>query len=72
VIAASVDWKVISIAAVLLLVAMVLLYRLMNRDPNVHRTRYGFFVERDRFPEPIDPWRKPEDTMELPPKKEER
>jgi hypothetical protein len=49
VIAATVDWKVLGIAAVLLLVAMVLLYRMMSRDPDVRRTRYGFFVERDRY-----------------------
>ena len=43
------EWPVILIAAVVVALAMVLTYRLMNRDPDVRRTRYGFFVERDRY-----------------------
>jgi hypothetical protein len=81
VIAATIDWRILSIAAVLLLVAMVLLYRMMSRDPDVRRTRYGFFVERDRYREP-DPWpelhlrvertlpRWPDTTAELEPQPE--
>lgn len=54
--AVTVDWKVLTIIAVLILVGMVLAYRLMNRDPDVRRTRYGFFVERDRYDDPEPPW----------------
>ena len=51
-IAALVDeWPVILIAAVVVALGMVLAYRLLNRDPDVRRTRYGFFVERDRYEE---------------------
>lgn len=73
VIAATVDWKIVTIAAVLLLVAMVLAYRLLNRDPDVRRTRYGLFVERDRYDDPTQPqlWpqlpaRDTHDTLEHP------
>ena len=48
---------------------MVLAYRLMNRDPNVKRTRYGFFVERDRYEDVEPPWpdlRPPAEARTLP------
>lgn len=85
-IAATVDWKVLTIAGVLILVAMILGYRLLNRDPDVRRARYGFFVERDRYTddEPFWPnlppkhealpsttqWPDREKTVELPPEEE--
>lgn len=36
---------------VVLVVALVLAFRLLNKDPAVRRTRWGFFVERDLHPE---------------------
>lgn len=45
------EWPIVLMAAVLVAVAMAFAYRLMSRDPEVKRTRYGFFVERERFVE---------------------
>ena len=42
------DFKSLFLLAFVLVVAMILGYRLMHRDPRVWRTRYGFFIERDR------------------------
>lgn len=50
-IVATIDWRILTATAVLLALAMVLLYRLLNRDPNIKRVRYGFFVERDHYDE---------------------
>jgi hypothetical protein len=66
VIAATVDWKIVTIAAVLLLVAMILAYRLLNRDPDVRRTRYGLFVERDRYDDQSHDAHNAHDTLEYP------
>jgi hypothetical protein len=63
---AMIDWRLLTVAGVLLLVAMVLLYRLLGRDPNVRNTRYGFFIERDRFEDEEPPWPDPEKTAEYP------
>jgi hypothetical protein len=57
--------------------------RFLLRDPDVRRTRFGFFVERDRYEEEGEdeiepPWPRNlpssldlEDTKETPPSKEE-
>jgi hypothetical protein len=68
VVAATVDWKIVGIAALLVLVAMVLAYRLLNRDPDVRSTRYGFFVERDRYTREREGWPEfdPPDARTLP------
>ena len=47
--ATTLDWKLLLTIGVLIVLAMVLAYRLMRRDSTIARTRYGFFVERDRF-----------------------
>jgi hypothetical protein len=55
--ATTLDWKLLLTIGVLIVLAMVLAYRLMRRDSTIARTRYGFFVERDRFEdEPPDGW----------------
>lgn len=59
----GVDFRVVIVLAVLVVIALALGYRLLNRDPTVRRTRYGFFVERDRYDEPDGP---PADTPECP------
>ena len=83
---ATVDWKVLTVVGVLILVAMILGSRLLSRDRDVRRTRYGFFVERDRFdqeePWPQFPpppetrslplWADQEKTVELPPEEEKK
>lgn len=53
---ASEDFRIVATVAIVFLIAMALGYRLLNRDANVRRTRYGFFVERDRYrvDEPTD------------------
>lgn len=48
-IAATLDWRIDLTIGVVLVVAMVLAYRILHRDPNIRRTRFGLFVERDRF-----------------------
>ena len=61
------EWPIVLIAAVVVVLAMVLAYRLMNRNPDVSRTRYGFFVERDRYTEePGWPELRPPERRELP------
>jgi hypothetical protein len=75
---ASYDFRVIATVAVLFLVVVVLGYRLLNRDPNIQRTRFGFFVERDRHVDEDvggSPWPRSlpstlDDTQEIPPKEE--
>jgi hypothetical protein len=51
----GVDFRVVVVLAVLAVIALALGYRLLNRDPTVRRTRYGFFVERDRYDEEEPP-----------------
>jgi hypothetical protein len=43
------NWELLLTIGLLVALAMVLTFRLMHRDSAVRRTRYGFFVERDRF-----------------------
>jgi hypothetical protein len=52
---ATVDWRLLLASAILFALALILAYRLFSRDPNVRRTRVGFFVERTRF-EDEPPW----------------
>ena len=56
---------VISIIAVVAVVAMILLSRLIKRDQDVKTTRFGWFIERERYSEE-QPW------PLLPPKPENR
>lgn len=58
--AVTLDFKNVLVIAVLALVVIVLAYRLLNRDSRIRKTRIGWFVERDRYPEPDDAWPKPE------------
>ena len=49
---------VISIVSVVVVIGMFLVYRTHRADPKTRRTRFGVYVERDRFEEPdeiIDP-----------------
>ena len=46
---------VISIVAVVAVIAMVLLSRLIKRDQDVKTTRFGWFIERERYSEE-QPW----------------
>ena len=39
------------VIGVLIGLAMILMYRLIHRDPTVSKTRWGVFVERDRYPD---------------------
>jgi hypothetical protein len=43
------DFKAFIVVAFVVVFGMVLAYRLVRRDVNVRRIRYGFFVERDRY-----------------------
>lgn len=43
------DFKNFLVVAVVVVFAMVLAYRLLNRDDRIKRTRFGFFVERNRY-----------------------
>lgn len=58
----------------IIVIAMILGYRLINRDPNVRRTRWGVFVERDHFDEDegetwtVDPLPPPTPPPPLPPR----
>lgn len=45
------NWPLVVSVAAVVIVALLLLSRFLHRDPNVRRTRYGWFVERDRFHE---------------------
>ena len=60
--AVELDFRNFVVAAFVIVVAMVLAYRLMRRDENVRRTRYGFFIERDRF-EPEGPPCEPDSPL---------
>lgn len=57
---------------IIIVIAMVLGYRLINRDPNVRRSRWGIFVERDHFDEgevwTVDPLPPPTPPPPLPPR----
>jgi hypothetical protein len=79
--ATAVDWKLLLTIGVLAALVIVLVYRLMRRDPNVRVARYGLFVEREKFDDQagwpqLEPpehqtlpgWR--DRTAELPPKDE--
>jgi len=52
---ASTDWRIVLIVAVVIVIALILGFRLMHRDPSVKSTRYGFYVERERYDEEIVP-----------------
>ena len=43
------DFKNFVVVAVVLVIIVVLGYRLLNRDERIRKTRFGFFVERDRY-----------------------
>ena len=77
--AATFDAPTLITTGVIIVLAMVLGYRLINRDPNVRRSRWGIYVERDRFdadegeadplppptpPPPLPP--RPDDTQTWP------
>ena len=40
---------VIAIVALVFVIAMVLLSRLIRRDPDVRSTKFGFYVEREHY-----------------------
>lgn len=66
-----------------IVIVLLVLVRFFGRDPNTKKTRFGFFIERERYDDE-EPWpdlRPPEDrplptwvdkTAELPPKEEEK
>jgi hypothetical protein len=78
------DWRLFTGVDVVVVVAIILVYRLMNRNPDVRRTRWGFFAERDRFDEEEKepPWPElppdrplpfdQQNTLELPPEEEKK
>jgi hypothetical protein len=82
--AIGIDWEITVSVLTIILLGMILAYRLLHRDPGVKRTRWGFYVERDRFDEDENEWPEPlhsphtalpnwhETTVELPPEKEEK
>jgi hypothetical protein len=45
------DFRVVLLVCAAVVVVAVLAFRLLNRDPGVRRTRFGVFVERDRYPD---------------------
>ena len=49
------DWKIVLAVTVVVVLGLVISYRLLSRDPTIRRTRYGFYIERDKFDEP-EPW----------------
>jgi hypothetical protein len=51
VLANTFDAPTLVTTGIIIVIAMVLGYRLINRDPNVRRTRWGIYVERDHFDE---------------------
>jgi hypothetical protein len=51
VLAATFDAPTLITTGVIIMFAMILGYRLINCDPNVRRSRWGIFVERDHFDE---------------------
>jgi hypothetical protein len=67
VILAELDFRVILVLAVVVVIAIGLGVRLLSRDRDVRRTRYGFFVERDRYDDEPEPPPELEDTQELEP-----
>ena len=46
------NFEIAAVAAVVFVIGMILAYRLIKRDPNISKSRYGFFVERDKFDDP--------------------
>lgn len=73
--AATFDAPTLITTGLIIVLAMVLGYRLINRDPNVRRSRWGVFVERDRFDDegdvytfdPLDPRGEPKPAPLPPP-----
>jgi hypothetical protein len=70
---------VVIVIAIVFVIAMIIGSRAFRRDPNLRRTRIGWFVERDRFnDDDIDeghehvalPSSVTDDTLELPPDKQ--
>lgn len=49
----NIDFKTFAVIAASVVFLAILAYRLMRRDDNVRRTRYGFFIERDRYEEGV-------------------
>lgn len=49
------NWPLVVSVAAVAIVAMLLLSGFLRRDPEIKRTRYGFFVEHDRY-DPEEPW----------------
>jgi hypothetical protein len=45
----------ISVLGVVAIAMLIVLARFLLRDPNVRQTRYGWFIERDRYDEEA-PW----------------
>jgi hypothetical protein len=62
------EWQLLLTVGLLVALALVLGYRLLHRDRDIARTRYGFFVERDRFDtdEPEWPQLEPPEHQSLP------
>jgi hypothetical protein len=62
----------LAIIAGVLIVLVLVAARVLLRDSEVRRTRFGFFLERDRYhhddEELVEGW-KLDDTLELPPEK---
>jgi hypothetical protein len=61
----------LAIIAGVLIVLVLVAARVLLRDREVRRTRFGFFLERDRYEEDeelVEGW-KLDDTLELPPDK---
>lgn len=79
-IAETVSWTLLLAVSVLVALLLILGFLLLRHDPDVGRTRFGFFVERERYSDE-PPWpelRPPADrtlprwpdrdkTVELPP-----
>jgi hypothetical protein len=61
VLANTFDAPTLVTTGIIIVIAMVLGYRLINRDPNVRRTRWGIYVERDHFED------EPQDKAPIPP-----
>jgi hypothetical protein len=56
VLAATFDAPTLITTGLIIVLAMVLGYRLLNRDPSVRRTRWGIFMERDHYDEEGEVW----------------
>lgn len=49
--ATTFDAPTLITTGIVLTIALVLAFRLLNKDSSVRRTRWGFFVERDHYTE---------------------